>query len=583
VLGADRSQGTVLGVGHRIVAGLQPLLHRPQVRVVGDDVLLHQLPSGGDVGGVHDLVHDQGDRPDPVPQQGSDPDPSDGSGEPADRAGDDRRVRHVRAQKLGRELGGRRAGERRRTEVGEEPVPYPQIPPVVTVEQRMPLLADKRAVGGAVAADIAVLEHPVVDAGTGACLDLRPHVVARDVAVLAAPAPVVADEGGRLERQHPVARPSGRTDDAGDLVEVGRRDGHVVRGEGTDPVLAAQPPQLVDEPPPVRVERGLVRRAGDTAPAVHEHVEVGGERHPAQAPPPVPAEDEGVEVVVVDVAVGEAHRLAGMRAHDRQGLGVVVGVEQADLAADELGVRPWSADVAQQTHLCGHPGEGVRPVDAHLVGVARVVAGRAGEVAARKDPVCPFAAHPVAAEHPAGSAHDLRQPGPAARECSPERRVDGTRPPLRIAERSSQSARDVLDSVDRLRGRHGQGTRRDIRFLPGPYGRRRPSWVRALLPPCTAVEYTTTPHHPARPAPADTETVGEAGSGVSASRTTSAAGSRCVGMPSAPLSRPPRAVRRSTGPSLRALAATEVGCPVLPSGGLRANIAERHYVVRPTA
>ncbi len=203
MLGADRSQGTVLGVGHRIVAGLQPLLHRPQVRVVGDDVLLHQLPSGGDVGGVHELVHDQGDRPDPVPQQGSDPDPSDGSGEPADRAGDDRRVRHVRAQKLGRELGGRRAGERRRTEVGEEPVPYPQIPPVVTVEQRMPPLADKRAVGGAVAADIAVLEHPVVDAGTGACLDLRPHVVARGVAVLAAPAPVVADEGGRLDDSIP--------------------------------------------------------------------------------------------------------------------------------------------------------------------------------------------------------------------------------------------------------------------------------------------------------------------------------------------------------------------------------------------
>ncbi len=159
-------------------------------------------------------------------------------------------------------------------------------------------------------------------------------------------------------------------------------------------MLAAQPPQLVDEPPPVRVERGLVRRAGDTAPAIHEHVEVGGERHPAQAPPPVPAEDEGVEVVVVDVAVGEAHRLAAVRAHDRQGLGVVVGVEQADLAADELGVRPRSADVAQQTHLCGHPGEGVRPVDAHLVGVARVVAGRAGEVAAREDPVCPFAATP---------------------------------------------------------------------------------------------------------------------------------------------------------------------------------------------
>jgi len=56
------------------------------------------------------------------------------------------------------------------------------------------------------------------------------------------PAAVVADEGGRLERQHPEAHPARGADDAGDLVEVGRGDRHVVRGEGTDAVLAAQPP-----------------------------------------------------------------------------------------------------------------------------------------------------------------------------------------------------------------------------------------------------------------------------------------------------------------------------------------------------
>ena len=105
---------------------------------------------------------------------------------------------------------------------------------------------------------------------------------------------------------------------------------------------------MLDEPLPVGVQRGLVGRALDPRRPNIRHVEVAGEGEPVEPAPAVRAEHELLEVVVVDVAVGHAHRLAPVLAHDPQGLGVVVGRQQGDLAADQLRVRPGAAPPREQ-------------------------------------------------------------------------------------------------------------------------------------------------------------------------------------------------------------------------------------------
>ena len=71
---------------------------------------------------------------------------------------------------------------------------------------------------------------------------------------------------------------------------------------------------------------------------------------------------------------------------------MIFGGKQAHLAADELRVSARPTDFAEVVHLLLDVGGGVFPVDAHLVGVGRVVTGRAGQVALGEDAVGPFAA-----------------------------------------------------------------------------------------------------------------------------------------------------------------------------------------------
>ena len=80
-----------------------------------------------------------------------------------------------------------------------------------------------------------------------------------------------------------------------------------------------------------------------------------------------------------------------MAAHEQKRLRVVVGVEQCDLAADQLGVLARPALLAQVGHLPVDLDQRVRAVDPHPVGLARVVARGAGEVAAREHAVRPLA------------------------------------------------------------------------------------------------------------------------------------------------------------------------------------------------
>src|SRR5215472_15711085 len=122
-----------------------------------------------------------------------------------------------------------------------------------------------------------------------------------------------------------------------------------------------------------------------------------GERHPAKPWPPVPSQDHACQVVVVEVAVGEAHRLATVSTYDRERGGVVIWWQQAYLAADELGVCSRPAALAQKRELRLHLRHGVRRIDAHVIGVPRVVARRASQVASREHPVRTLAADSVPA------------------------------------------------------------------------------------------------------------------------------------------------------------------------------------------
>lgn len=277
--------------------------------------------------------------------------------------------------------------------------------------------AGEAAVGGAVAARVPVLQDAVVQPRAGALLDAPPDVLRVDRPVVLPPARRVAHVGGRLEAEHPKAGVAVARHDAGDLVHVARRHGHVVREEAADAVLGAQPREHVAEAAAEGVELGLAPGTLGAPASAHGRVEVAGEGQVAEAGPTrARVERQGLEVLVVEVAVRHRHRLAARVDHRLQGGGVVVGREQAHLAADELGGLPGPAFLPQQPHLRPDGAHGVPAVDRDPVGVARVVAGRAGEVAAGEDRVGALASGDPPAEHLARSAHRHRQLVPAPGE-----------------------------------------------------------------------------------------------------------------------------------------------------------------------
>ena len=145
-------------------------------------------------------------------------------------------------------------------------------------------------------------------------------------------------------------------------------------------------------------------------------------------------EREPLEVVVVEVPVGHAHRLAAVVEHRLQRGRVVVGREQRHLAADQLRVLARPAELAQQRHLRVDLGHRVAPVDAHAVGLARVVTRGAGEVAAREHAVRALAAGRAAAEHLVRRLDVRRQLLPAPRERGRQVRVLRPREDLELAQ-----------------------------------------------------------------------------------------------------------------------------------------------------
>ncbi len=298
----------------------------------------------------------------------------------------------------------------------EEGVAHGQVARIAIVEQRHVAVAHVGAVGGAVAALVPDLEGVPGEVAAGAGLDLCPHRVAGERRVVVLPAARVADERRGLKGEHAEAQVAAVADRLRHLLHVARRHRHVVRQVAANAVLALQPREQRAEAGAVGVELGLVLDVPDPATSEHHRVEVPRERELPEARGAVRTDRERDEVVVVEVPVGHRHRLASMAAHGVERGGVVVRGEQRHLAADELRVLAHPAPRPQERHLAVDLRDRVPPVDRDAVGVARVVARSAGEVAAREDAVRALAARGAAAERLVRGLDVVRKLVPAALE-----------------------------------------------------------------------------------------------------------------------------------------------------------------------
>ena len=128
-----------------------------------------------------------------------------------------------------------------------------------------------------------------------------------------------------------------------------------------------------------------------TATTPHGGVDVRGERQRLESWRAVGPQRETQEVLVVEIAVGHAHRHSAVVAHDVECVGVVLRREQRHLAPDELCVVPAPTLFAQKRHLPFHLRDGMRPIDRHPIRVSRVITGLAGEVARGKHAVSALA------------------------------------------------------------------------------------------------------------------------------------------------------------------------------------------------
>ena len=187
--------------------------------------------------------------------------------------------------------------------------------------------------------------------------------------------------------------------------------------------MSSQPLDARGELLPVRVQARLVGRPRQPPTAIHEHVEVRRERNASQPPATVRPEYQPFQVLLVDIAMSEAHRLPTGGPHRQQRGGMVIGVEQRNLAADELRMSSWAAQPPEQPHLSRHMFAGMATVDADPVGISGVIAGSARQIATREDAVRPLAANSVPAQHLAGRTNTSGQFIPTATQRLNERRI----------------------------------------------------------------------------------------------------------------------------------------------------------------
>ncbi len=181
-------------------------------------------------------------------------------------------------------------------------------------------------------------------------------------------------------------------------------------------MLGPQPLEHLHEASPWRVEVTLGTRARNPAAAEHQRVEVP--RHPQHGKTRslIGVEREAAQIGLVEVAMSHAHRLADVTAHDLQRAGVIVGVQQRHLAADQLRMLTRPTDPAQRRHLRLHLRHGVVAVGAHALRLLGVIARGTREVAPRKHAVGSLTPDTAAPQELRVGAHTDGQLSPAPRQ-----------------------------------------------------------------------------------------------------------------------------------------------------------------------
>ena len=378
-------------VGHAVDAGPQPFLGLVDGGVVRLPTGLELFPGRRDDAGIHEGVHDErqdfhlATREVTHQQRQSSASVDEARGPRQDRA-DIARV----AEKSSRSLQDDQCWSIRVTlewaVVGEVTVAQCEIAGRFGVEERDPSFADSQSEGRPVALRVSERQRVPVDRVADAVLDAAPDLVDAHPGDVVVPSARVSDPGGRLERRHRVPHGRNGLHHFGHLVEILGRDGHRVGQVGPE---APQPTQLLEhggEGATVLVEVGLTTRSRYAATSAHEGVKVGRERDTGQPKLPVGPGHDGLEVVGTEIPVRHGHGLAARGSHREQCLRVCLGLQQRHLAADELSMRTRSPQSPQQRHLLGDLPQRVAAVDAHLVRVGGVVAGRAGQVDRGKTP-----------------------------------------------------------------------------------------------------------------------------------------------------------------------------------------------------
>ena len=238
MLDARRDELVGLGVRHVIAAGLQSLLRRSDAGFVAHHPVLQQRPGGGDVAGVHEVVHHEGHRMNATAQRHWPAGPAHETSCPRERERHNPRGPAYPTQDPDCLLGARCEQQVARERVIER-VAQREIVWFVVVEQRHIAVADVEPPDDPVAADVADLDRPVREADTGTGLDPGPHVVVGDGPVAVVPTAFIADVGRGLEREHAKPHRMRRPDHRGDLVDVVGGHRHVVREMALDSMLAA--------------------------------------------------------------------------------------------------------------------------------------------------------------------------------------------------------------------------------------------------------------------------------------------------------------------------------------------------------
>ena len=234
--------------------------------------------------------------------------------------------------------------------------------------------------------------------------------------------------------------------DVGHLVEVARRHRHVVSEVEAHPVLAPKPLEVLDEPPAVGLQLGFAAGPRDPVTAEHQRVKVPGETQGVEPARTVRGNRQPLQVVVVKIAVGHAHRLAVVALHRQQRRGVILGPEQRHLAPDQLGVLAGAAHLVEVRHLGIDLADGVGAVSADLVGLAGVVARGAGQIAAGEHAVSALAARRTPAEQLRRSTHRLGQLPPAAAQRRLGLVIDRARARLQLAQPPDAASETVCGS-----------------------------------------------------------------------------------------------------------------------------------------